>query len=110
MGACAGARAHRWARSAPGSTLPRRRTSRPHPREALLRRSQPRLAIWLVAVFAPALQLLAQVAQEATSEGAVDQAVVVRERDVHDRADRDHVLPELVLDDPRPLHERVGAE
>ena len=36
--------------------------------------------------------------------------MVVREREVHDRPDRDHVLAELVLDDPRPLHDGVGAE
>src|SRR5690242_12199047 len=64
----------------------------------------------LVAVFAPGLQLLAQVAQEATRERAVDEPVVVREGQVHDRANRDHVLAELVLDDPRSLDDRVGAE
>ena len=55
----------------------------------------------LVVALAPALELLAQVAQEPAGVGAVDQAVVVREREVHDRPDRDHVLAELVLDDPR---------
>src|SRR6478609_4842810 len=64
----------------------------------------------LVLVLAPGLQLLAEVAQEATRECAVDEAVVVREGQIHDRPDRDHVLAELVLDDPRPLDDRVGAE
>ena len=36
--------------------------------------------------------------------------MVVREREVHDRPDRDHVLAEFVLNDPRTLHDRVGAE
>src|SRR5581483_6599431 len=58
----------------------------------------------------PRLELPAQVAQEATRVRAVDEAVVVRQRDVHDRADRDHVPAELVLYHPWPLHERVGAE
>ena len=56
------------------------------------------------------LEPLAQVAEEAAGVGAVDEPVVVRQRDVHHRPDRDHVLAELVLDDPRPLDERVGAE
>ena len=51
----------------------------------------------------PGLEPLAQVAEEAAGERAVDQPVVVRQRQVHDRPDRDHVLAELVLDDPRPL-------
>src|SRR5439155_24617866 len=64
----------------------------------------------LLAVALPALEPLAQVTEEAPRKGSVDEAVVVRERDVHQRPDRDHVLAELVLDDPRPLDERVGAE
>ena len=36
--------------------------------------------------------------------------MVVCEREVHDRPDRDHVLAEGVLDDPGALDERVGAE
>src|SRR3954451_4851728 len=64
----------------------------------------------LVAVFAPGLELLAQVAQESAGERAVHEAMVVRERQVHDRADREHVFPELVLDDPRPLDDRVRTE
>src|SRR6478672_8254933 len=68
------------------------------------------LTVRLVAVFAPGLELLAEVAQEAARERAVDETVVVREGQVHDRADRDHVLAELVLNDPRPLDDRVGAE
>src|SRR5881227_3963093 len=49
----------------------------------------------LVRRFFPALELLAQVAQEASGERAVDEPVVVRERQVHHRPDRDHVLTEL---------------
>src|SRR2546423_5016413 len=64
----------------------------------------------LVRGFVPRLQLLAQVAQEAAGEGAVHEAVVVRERQVHDRADRDHVLAAVVLDHPWPLDDGVGAE
>ena len=58
----------------------------------------------------PALEPLAQVAEEAAAVGAVDEPVVVGEREVHQRPDRDHVLAELVLDDPGALDERVGAE
>ena len=57
----------------------------------------------------PALEALADVSEEASGEGAVDEAMVVGEGDVHDRANRDHVLPHLVLDDPGRLHDRVGA-
>ena len=64
----------------------------------------------LVVRLVPGLELLAQVAEEAAGEGAVDEPVVVRQREVHDRPDRDHVLAQLVLDDPRPLDDRVGAE
>src|SRR5206468_12543574 len=64
----------------------------------------------LAAVTLPVLEPLAQLLQEPARVGAVDEAVVVRERDVHQRPDRDHVLAERVLHDPRPLHERVGAE
>src|SRR3990170_6781719 len=64
----------------------------------------------LVLRLSPALELSAQVAQEAAREGAVDEAVVVGEGQVHDRADRDHVLAELVLHDPRPLDDGVRAE
>src|SRR4030095_16414545 len=64
----------------------------------------------LVVALAPGLETLAQVAQEPARVRAVDETVVVRERDVHDRPDRDHVLAELVLDNPRALDERVGAE
>src|SRR5687768_5956211 len=42
----------------------------------------------LVVRLSPALELGAQVAQEAARERAVDEAVVVREGQVHDRADR----------------------
>jgi len=55
----------------------------------------------------PRLELLAQVTQKAASEGAVDEPVVVRERQVHDRTDRDHVGAAVVLDHPRPLDDRV---
>src|SRR3954451_24136199 len=58
----------------------------------------------------PALEALTQVAQETSGERTVDEPVVVREREVHDRPDRDHVLAELVLHDPRAFHDRVGAE
>ena len=58
----------------------------------------------------PRLESRAQVAEEPARVRAVDEAVVVREGHVHHRPDRDHVLPELVLDDPRALHDRVGAE
>src|SRR5438128_2120398 len=64
----------------------------------------------LVVVLTPALELLAQVAEEAARIRAVNEAVVVREGDVHDRADRYHVLAELVLDHPWPLDDRVGPE
>ena len=48
----------------------------------------------LAAVALPALEALAQVAEEAARVRAVDEAVVVGQRDVHHRADRDHVLAE----------------
>src|SRR4029077_7114665 len=66
--------------------------------------------IGLVGGFVPGLQLLAQVAQEAAGQGAVDETVVVRQRQVHDRANRDYVLAAGVLDHPRPLDDRVCAE
>src|SRR5882724_12536354 len=62
------------------------------------------------AVALPRLEPRAQVAEEASRVRAVDEAMVVRQRDVHQRADRDHVLAELVLDHPRALHERIRAE
>src|SRR5439155_54977 len=40
----------------------------------------------------------------------VGQAMVVREGQVHDRANRDHVLTHVVLDDPRALDDCVGTE
>src|SRR5215211_8705001 len=49
-----------------------------------------------VVLLAPALEALAEIAQEAPGERAVDQAVVVRERQVHDRPDRDRVHAVLV--------------
>src|SRR5205085_9823774 len=64
----------------------------------------------LVGGFVPSLQLLAQVVEEATGEGAVDETVVVRQRQVHDRPDRYHVLAAIVLDHPWALDDRVGAE
>src|SRR5215211_6355280 len=64
----------------------------------------------LVGRLVPALELFAQVAQESSGERTVDEPVVVREREVHDRPDRDHVLALLVLDDPRPLYDRVRPE
>src|SRR5438477_5309856 len=64
----------------------------------------------LVGGLVPGLQLLAQVAQEAAGQGAVHETVVVRERQVHDRPDRDHVLAAVVLDHPGALDDRVGAE
>src|SRR5215470_378081 len=64
----------------------------------------------LALVALPALEPFAQVAEEAAGEGAVDEPVVVRQRDVHQRPNRDHVLAELVLHDPWSLHERVRAE
>src|SRR5690242_132298 len=54
----------------------------------------------LVRRLVPALELLAQVAQEAARERTVHEPVVVRERQVHDRPDRDHVFAEVVLHDP----------
>src|SRR6266498_4104786 len=60
--------------------------------------------------FVPALEPLAEVTQEAAGEGAVDEPVVVGEREVHDRANRDRVLAQLVLHDPRALDDRVRAE
>src|SRR6476646_3180349 len=82
-------------------------------RHSAFRRPQPCFAKPSLALergLVPGLELLAQVAQEAARVGAVDEAVVVRQGDVHDRANRDHVVAELVLDDPRPLDKRVGAE
>src|ERR1700747_1785655 len=64
----------------------------------------------LVGRLVPGLEALSQVAQEAAGEGSVDEPVVVRERQVHDRADRDHILAPVVLDHPRSLDARVGAE
>src|SRR6266511_3865396 len=60
--------------------------------------------------FVPALEPLAEVTQEAAGEGAVDEPVVVGEREVHDRANRDRVLAQLVLHDPGALDDRVRAE
>src|SRR5712692_5215923 len=64
----------------------------------------------LVVGLAVRLELLAQVAQEAARERAVDEAMVVRQCQVHDRPDRDHVLAPLVLHDPRALDDGVCAE
>src|SRR5207248_4657358 len=58
----------------------------------------------------PGLEILAEVVEEAARERPVDEAVVVREGQVHDRADRDHVLAAIVLDHPRPLDDGVSAE
>src|SRR3954447_4809846 len=69
-----------------------------------------RCDVTLSPVALPALEPLAQVAQEAARVRAVDETVVVRERDVHERTDRDDVLAERVLHNPRALHERVRAE
>src|ERR671922_627313 len=66
--------------------------------------------ITLVVRLAPALQLLPEGLEEATGQRAVHEPMVVREGEVHDRADRDHVLPELVGHDPRALDKGVGAE
>src|SRR5438093_1185968 len=63
-----------------------------------------------VSRFVPGLKLLAEVVEEAAREGAVDETMVVREGQVHDRADRDHVLAAIVLDHPRPLDDGVSAE
>src|SRR3954466_11013638 len=64
----------------------------------------------LTAVALPPFEPLAQLLEEPARVGAVDQPVVVRQRDVHDRLDRDRVVAALVLDHPRPLDERVRAE
>src|SRR3569833_2997901 len=64
----------------------------------------------LVVRLAPALEALLQVAQEAARVRAVDEAVVVRQREVHHRADRDRVVAVLVAHDPRALDDRVRAE
>src|SRR5207248_6863515 len=64
----------------------------------------------LAAVAFPALEALAKLLEEAAGVRAVDEAVVVRKRDVHQRPDRDDVLAHRVLHDPRPLHERIRAE
>src|SRR3954467_4673546 len=64
----------------------------------------------LAAVAVPTLEALAQLLEEAPGVGAVDQPVVVRERDVHDRLDRDRVVAALVLDHPWTLDERVRPE
>src|SRR5437763_15508750 len=58
----------------------------------------------------PRFELLAYVAQEPTRERAIHEPVIVREREVHDRADRDHVLAALVLDNPGPLDDGVRAQ
>src|SRR5579864_3078925 len=58
----------------------------------------------------PVLEAFAEVAQEAARVGAVDEAMVVGERDVHDRLDRDRVVAVLVGHDPRALDERVRPE
>src|SRR3954454_21748721 len=64
----------------------------------------------LGAVALPPFEALAQLLEEAARVGAVDQPVVVRQRDVHDRLDRDSVVAALVLDHPRALDEGIGAE
>src|SRR5439155_27270788 len=69
-----------------------------------------RSAAGSVSRLVPALELVPQVVQEAARERAVDEAMVVREGQVHDRADRDYVLAHVVLDDPRALDDGVGAE
>src|SRR4051812_18742737 len=48
--------------------------------------------------------------QEAGGVGAVDDAVVVRQREVDHRADRDDLAELRVLDDDRALHHAAGAE
>src|SRR6059058_3928492 len=48
----------------------------------------------LGAVALPGFEPLAQLLEEAAGIGAVHEPVVVRERDVHQRPDRDHVLAE----------------
>src|SRR5690349_12989540 len=62
------------------------------------------VATALAAVALPGFEALAQVAEEASRVRAVDEAVVVRQRDVHQRPDRDDVLAQLVRDHPRALH------
>src|SRR5437016_14580673 len=58
----------------------------------------------------PGFEPLAQLLEEAAGIRAVDEPVVVGQRDVHQRPDCDHVLAERVLHDPRALDERIGAE
>src|SRR5512141_2925814 len=70
----------------------------------------PRIGFSLVGAFFPGLELVAEIPEEAARQRPVDEAVVVRQRQVHDRPDRDHVLAELVLDDPGTLHDGVGPE
>jgi len=57
----------------------------------------------LVLFLAPGLQALAQVAQEASGQRAVDSRWSSSASGSLYRPDRDRVVPELVLDDPRPL-------
>src|SRR5665647_2029092 len=49
-------------------------------------------------------------AQEPRGLGAVDQPVVVRQRQVHHVADRDDLSELVVIDHHRPLDQRTGAE
>src|SRR5262245_61238408 len=64
----------------------------------------------LVSRLVPAFEAGSEIAQIHARVRAVDEAVVVRQRQVHQRPDRDDVVPELVLYDPWPLHERIRAE
>src|SRR3954452_11032714 len=64
----------------------------------------------LAAVALPPFEPLAEILEEPSGVGTVDQAVVVRQRDVHDRLDRNRVVAAVVLDPPRPLDERVRPE
>src|SRR5258705_501354 len=58
----------------------------------------------------PALESLLQRLEEPSRVRAVDQAMVVREREVHDRPDPDRLGPVRVLHDPRPPNECIRAE
>src|SRR3954452_5972260 len=64
----------------------------------------------LAAVALPGFEPLAQLLQEPAGVRAVDETVVVRKRDVHQRTDRDDVLAERILDDPWSLDECVRPE
>src|SRR5438105_13203759 len=79
--------------------------------QSMLSSSQPGSAQGsLVGAVVEGLEVLAQLLHELRGVGSVHEPVIVGEAEVHHRPDRDHVLAALVLDDDRPLDERLDVE